>query len=473
MKLRTFDTETHLIQPGLAWPPLVVASTFDGERAELIPPEEVRERFIAIIREQIGGHNLPYDFGVICAKWPELIDLVFEALEEGRAIDSKVLEMLHDNAMGYLGHEPGQPDTPRSYSLGAVTLRLLGIDRSADKDDSNPDAWRYKYATLEGKPIPEWPEAARQYPLDDAEGNYRVLERQFQGPREVPGTHDFMGSEKPQRCIFCGIADDGGFELMGANCDKAPRRTIPGRQNVQLYADEMRADWFLALASGWGMRSDPQLTPIVTGEIIRKHEESRRRFIDCGIVRIRKCNKKKDKKTGISKLEDADEIPLLLVTDSIRDLQAKPPEDWIPGRIAELHKMAAAVSAGVPVRFAVDKGRLQYLVEQAYLGDPPMTDGGKSGKPQVSCNRDTLTESGDDLLEAYGESGVNEKLFTTFVKVLNQGTQVPINPQANVMVATDRTSYREPNLQQLPQQGLIRECFEPRGYIHIEVPACS
>lgn len=469
MKLRTFDTETHLFQPGLAWPPIVVGSTCDGETAELIPVEEIRERFLTIIAEQIGGHSLCYDFGVMCARWPELVDEVFRCLEEGRAIDSKILEMLHDNYMGHLGHEPNQPDKPRSYSLSACEERHLGLDRSAQKDDSNPDAWRYKYATLEGKPIPEWPPEARQYPIDDAQGNYRVLESQFRGPREIPGTHEFSGSDNPQKCLFCGIEDDGGFDRLGEPCEHAPKRTIPGRQNIACYASEMRADWFLALASAWGMRSDPQLTPMVTGEIIRKHEESRRRFIDCGIVRVRKCNKKKDKKTGISKLEDADEIPLLLVTDSIRDLQAKPPEEWIAGRIAELHKMAAAISAGVPVRFAVDKGRLQKLVSAAYLGDPPMTDGGKKEIPQVKCDRDTLLESGDELLEEYGESGVNEKLFTTFVKVLNQGTRVPINPQANVMVATDRTSYREPNLQQLPQQGMIRECFEPRGYEHREV----
>ncbi|NDJ15658.1 MAG: hypothetical protein EBY17_31550 [Acidobacteriia bacterium] len=66
--------------------------------------------------------------------------------------------------------------------------------------------------------------------------------------------------------------------------------------------------------------------------------------------------------------------------------------------------------------------------------------------------------------EVGDRSGV-EKLLKTFIPVLLQGTQVPINPRWNVLVATGRTSCSKPNLQQLPRKGGVRECFIPRyGY---------
>lgn len=91
----------------------------------------------------------------------------------------------------------------------------------------------------------------------------------------------------------------------------------------------------------------------------------------------------------------------------------------------------------------------------------PRTDSG-----EVKCDRDTLEESGDELLMALAESGENEKLYSTYLTVLEQGTAVPINPEWNVLVATGRTSCRSPNLQNLPRNERIRNCFVPRpGFV--------
>jgi len=72
-----------------------------------------------------------------------------------------------DNAMGRL--------KPRGYSLATLEQRHLNRDRSADKGE---DAWRMRYSELDGVPLADWPEAARTYPLDDAEGTLLVWGKQ-------------------------------------------------------------------------------------------------------------------------------------------------------------------------------------------------------------------------------------------------------------------------------------------------------
>lgn len=114
------------------------------------------------------------------------------------------------------------------------------------------------------------------------------------------------------------------------------------------------------------------------------------------------------------------------------------------------------------------KARLAELVTKAYGGDPPRTPpSGKFPEGQVASDRDTLVESGDPLLEAYGRAGKNNKYLTTYLPILEQGVDVPWNPSFNVLVATTRVSS---NAQQFPQKGGVRECFVPRpGFVFCSV----
>lgn len=109
-----------------------------------------------------------------------------------------------------------------------------------------------------------------------------------------------------------------------------------------------------------------------------------------------------------------------------------------------------------------DTKKLKELITVAYQGSPPLTPTG-----QVSTNRDTLAESDDPLLESFAEDSTNEKDFSTYLSVIELGTKVPINPEVNILVRTGRVSYRDPNLQNLPRNGKIRECFIPRpGFLY-------
>lgn len=105
--------------------------------------------------------------------------------------------------------------------------------------------------------------------------------------------------------------------------------------------------------------------------------------------------------------------------------------------------------------------KLAELVEVAYLGNPPRTKPGR-----IKTDRDTLYESGHDLLVEFAASGLDEKLGTTYLPVLEQGTKVPINAAYNVLVETGRVSCSSPNLMNLPRDGGVRECLTARpGYV--------
>jgi len=108
-----------------------------------------------------------------------------------------------------------------------------------------------------------------------------------------------------------------------------------------------------------------------------------------------------------------------------------------------------------------DTKRVKALVEEAYAVLGQEVKRTKTG--EVSTERAVLAKTSHRGLLALAESTGVEKMLSTYVPVLAQGARTPINPGWNVLVATGRTSCREPNLQNLPRKGGIRECFVPRA----------
>ena len=108
-----------------------------------------------------------------------------------------------------------------------------------------------------------------------------------------------------------------------------------------------------------------------------------------------------------------------------------------------------------------DTKRVKALVEEAYAALGQDVKRTKTG--EVSTERAVLAKTTHRGLLALAESTGVEKMLSTYVPVLAQGARTPINPGWNVLVATGRTSCREPNLQNLPRKGGIRECFVPRA----------
>lgn len=100
----------------------------------------------------------------------------------------------------------------------------------------------------------------------------------------------------------------------------------------------------------------------------------------------------------------------------------------------------------------VIKGR----VTEMYAGKPPLTETG-----QVSADRVTLEESGDEVLEKFSEISKLEKV-DGYLVTLEEASKVPLNIRPNVLLASGRSSF-EGIIQLLPRKGGVRECIKFRG----------
>ena len=253
--LKAYDCETFLIEPGNLTPRLVCASVADGrEGSERVGDRAAAKRtFLGCIAGKgvLGGANIAFDLGVAAAEWPEVLDAIFKALEEGRVVDTHLLEALHDNARGCLFKDPATGAPFRRYNLLMLEQRYLDKDRSADKHGEN--AWRLRYRELAEVPLDQWPNEALQYPRDDARGTFDVLARQL-----APAVEGVSPSPEP-------------------------------RHNVQMIHQEAQAAFALHLMSVWGMRTDPEMVAKVVGDIEREHVESRQKFLAAGLVKLRKA----------------------------------------------------------------------------------------------------------------------------------------------------------------------------------------
>src|SRR5687767_4949008 len=126
-----FDTETRLITEGCKAPPLVCLSACDGESAELFHHTESREVVETFLEseELLVGHNVAFDFGVIAAKWPDLLPSIFEVYEANRVTDTEIREKLIHIANGVYRRFEKNDGTWQhlEYSLAALSQRHLGL----------------------------------------------------------------------------------------------------------------------------------------------------------------------------------------------------------------------------------------------------------------------------------------------------------------------------------------------------------
>lgn len=110
-----------------------------------------------------------------------------------------------------------------------------------------------------------------------------------------------------------------------------------------------------------------------------------------------------------------------------------------------------------------DLAAVRELVKQHYPGKVPTT-----GKGAINTTREVLEACQHPTLTALAEFSGWDKIVGTYGPVLQAGTSVPINPSWQVLAETGRTSCREPNFQNLPREGKVRECFVPRpGYTYV------
>ena len=160
-----FDLETYPITRVAPAPkPVCIAwgTSRDDIRVQHI--DEVKGRVRDWLRtEHLVNHNITYDLACIGQYWPEFLPLVFQAYSDGRVQDTILREKVVD-----IGHKGGLRE---SYSLEAVAARR-GLPLM------EKDAWRTHYQALDGIPIRDWPEGAREYPKNDVRAVIEIFEKQ-------------------------------------------------------------------------------------------------------------------------------------------------------------------------------------------------------------------------------------------------------------------------------------------------------
>lgn len=368
MRFVAVDTETCLIAPGLAAPPLVCVSYYDDDgKSEVLDRKDGLGYVWSVLTEDdvsIVGHNIAYDMAVIAAADRTLLPLIFRKYEKGLVRDTGIRQKLIDLASGTMkfGNEidpaTGEQITiKRHYGLADLVRRYTGKILAKGED-----TWRLRYGSLREISIGQWPDDARKYALDDAEMTMVVF--LHQSLKECP-SGDLVVNE----------------------------------------LEQARAAWSFKLMSVWGMRTDPASVTKLQADLEASAKETMKDLVVAGLIR----------------------------EDGSKNTKA-----------------------------------VQAAVVKAY-GNRSHTLPRTAKTQQIQITAAVLNESDDPTLSKLVDYQETEKLLTSFVPVIRQGTVVPINPSYNELVESGRCSSFKPNIQQLPRKGGVRECFIPRpGYVYID-----
>jgi DNA polymerase I-like protein with 3'-5' exonuclease and polymerase domains len=363
--LDCFDCETRLTVPGNPVPEVICAGYITASLGAVSPelrmaaiavqtPEQCAQRLRAALQagHRFVGHNIPFDWAVMCRVDPTLLPLIFEAYEQGRVHDTFVREKLIFIAQGRLKYDHVFNTRPR-FGLADCLLRYTGKDVRESKKDA--ESWRFRFVELENTPLSQWPVEALDYVRSDVEHTLEVYYAQCD---EFPSDGGaYLTNEREQ--VYAAFA----FHLMGA----------------------------------WGIRTDPKAVRRLTHTVSDVVRASKAELLAEGILR-----------------------------------------------------------AGGTKNMTALRNRVVLAYETQGKPTP------KTEKNNISTSRKTLEQSRDPVLRRLAEAGKSEKILTTFVPVLEQGTMRPINAGWNVLVESGRSSCRNPNLQNLSRKGGVRDCFVSR-----------
>jgi hypothetical protein len=410
--LIAFDTETYKIEPGTLAPKGVVGSYFDGSQGWLERFPSALETIEGLLTpgRVIAGANIAYDWAVIAAEKPGLLRLVFEkyrrgevfdvqiaaaldAVAEGRMLDGMVLDR---NGAPLRKHGETGPITNR-FSLENCVWLYLGR-----RDAKQNDEYRLRYGELDALPIEQWPESAKQYPVDDAKNTYDVA--------------------KVQRTTCQNLGP------ISAQFAPAPP-LLPHTHQTH----NARAAWVMHLGSVWGFRTDAERIEKIEAKLARLYAEGAAYFQACGFIKTEGKDAGKKNTKAIKR-----EVALAFGTDP----NSKCPKCGGTGKVA-------SEKTGKPVNCkACDSTGL------ALASTVPLTDG-----DGISCERDTLEGSENERLVKWAELARNDKMRDTYLPWLKGGLLHAINDRPNPLIATGRCSY-EGLVQLVPPDA--RECIKAR-----------
>lgn len=500
-----FDTETHMIQPGLLAPPLVCASIAEWDPrvsrpvGALLDKQRAREAFenlLAAPEYTIVGANIAYDMLVMAYdaahRGVDLMPGIFAAYEAARVFDLQIAEALHAVATGFLNKDPRTSGNPTDasplkdpitgkqgrYSLAIVTDLVLGR-----RDAKANDRFRQSYALLEDTPIAEWPPEARIYPVDDACNTLEVALAQV-GLIPRPGTVNshVWPVNAAQRCVTC----DAPFSFNVANLPPChPRPLI--NYNLQNLAMQAYAAFAMHLGAAWGFRVDPVAVDALEARVTKTREAELETFLEAGLLKYkREPNHKLDAietkvvravsvgtvRAAAASLGMLEETVRLIVSKLLKQGALATSKDTSVVK----RRVAIAYGCKTPCAFCAGSGKVPSEKSGNLIGCKPCGSTGldlttapvpRTETEGVGTSRDALSESGDELLIDFAAFTEEAKILETYIPFLRQGIIAetgqprPITLRPNVLLDTGRASYGDV-VQQLPRSGGVRECIVAR-----------
>lgn len=243
MNLVAFDVETHKIQPGLLSPPIVCGAFASDERVSLLAREDALDSLaFALQSGTVVGQNIAYDFGCVLAHRPSMLRVIWRAYEEQRVLDIGIAGTLNAIAEGRLREgdlyrKDGTKVQSGRYSLDLLVEEWLG--RTNAKENAR---FRTSYALLESTPIEQWPEDARQYPLDDVRNTLAVAKAMLLSREPCQNLHD---QPTQAHAAFC-----------------------------------------MHLGAMWGLRTDPAAVEALAHATVEQQESLKARFLKEGLYKV-------------------------------------------------------------------------------------------------------------------------------------------------------------------------------------------
>lgn len=457
----SLDSETFLLAPGIAAPRMVCLTTCDpdGESHLLLRDDAIpllHDLFDAGCGSQDREadkiefvlHHARFDMAVFAAADPRLLPKIMRLYDEGRVRCTMVREKMLALARGELADE-GETGAKRNikFSLDKCVLRRFGIDLSADKAKvatdtdgkvrvvGDADSWRLRYGELDGVPVEQWPVKARTYAMDDSRWNLALFDHQT-----------------------------GELQAEGGSGDVIPDELAQTRSAVWLYLMSVR-----------GVRTDPSAVNRLATTTRASYERMN------AIIRAADVLRPKMEKGEMvwTKNMAALRERVILAYDGKPPMTGggkKPRKDGTLTPPAVSTAREDLISVADPSVMAwIDETEQAIVTTRRDAGLPDFTPE-EMGEVAKDVSAAAGQHFGIDpakvynwlVLHAVGERSGVEKVLKTYVPVLWQGTQTPICTKFNELVASGRGSSYEPNLQNPPRKGGIRECFVPRpGYVFV------
>jgi DNA polymerase-1 len=473
----SFDLETHMVQPGLNAPPMVLGSAaevVDGQlKGVILDKEQARALFMAILDNPAAVlvvANGSFDALVTAVDFAkrgiDIMDKIFMMYDpemsvvrgdcDGRVFEIQLAEPLDAIANGHKGKHRISGETivnkqtgrPGRYSLDTVTYEVQGRE-----DAKANDRFRLSYALFDDKPISDLPFEAWKYPIDDA---VNTLGNALGQAGHMPSVrrHEWQGGA----CRYCRIA----------LTHDAPQACIrlERHRNLQGLALQSYFAWAVHVGSAWGLHIPQDEVDKLEKRVDDAREAAAGPFKAAGFVR-------ENGSVNESVLKR-----LTAIAYGARDLcptcggTCKVPSVKTEGRTKVNCKDCDGTGLRLP-------------------GECPRSDSG-----EISISRDSLSESGDELLMEYAEQP-SKKIKTTYIPLLRRGRAcnvcgktgvktkykpahepwctaqngeagyrpIPLIPSVDPLKETERASI-EDGLHGIPRKGGVRECIVARpGYV--------